>query len=505
MHMSLAIIASQALAGMKTLPVHVEVHVGAGLPGFNIVGLPNTGVRESRDRVRSAIVNSGYEFPSGRVTVNLAPADLPKNSGRFDLPIALGVLLASGQIPITDSSSASNIAQYVIAGELSLTGAVMPVSAPLLLSMGAAGCNNNIKIILPASVAGLAAMVPGVTVLQASFLYEVVNHFAGIKLLDPAMPAPANNINTNIACMSDVRGQAIAKRAMEIAATGGHNMLMTSPPGTGKSMLAHRLPGILPSLSKQHALEVAAVHSVANLDRIEISYIPPFRAPHHSVSVPALVGGGYIPKPGEISYAHRGVLFLDELLEFSRSSVEALREPLETGQITIARSHHTSVFLADFQLLAAMNPCPCGWLGHTINSCTCTPEQISRYRSKISGPFLDRIDLQVTLQANKSGWLTQTASEPSVQIKSRVVQARQIQLQRQGCLNAKLNVAELDKYCFLSQSTISLLEQAIDSWGWSSRAVHRLIKVARTIADMSHATNIKSDHISEAIQYKSFN
>lgn len=504
--MSLAVLASQALCGLQGFAVRVEVHVGAGLPSFSLVGLPDTGVRESRERVRSAIVSSGYEFPSGRVTVNLAPADLPKESGRFDLAIALGVLAASGQLAVAGrqggpADSPPSFLKYVFAGELSLTGAIVPVAAPLAIALSVARSQPGATLILPTACAGLAAHVPGLKVLAAGCLQEVVEHFCTDTALATAQAGPRALALSSTLCMSDVRGQVDARRALEIAASGGHSLLMSGPPGAGKSMLAHRLPGLLPALSEQHALEVAAVASLGGKDPI-FNTEAPFRAPHHSASMPALVGGGARPRPGEISLAHHGVLFLDELPEFQRGVLESLREPLETGCVSIARSSLTLTFPARFQLIGAMNPCPCGWLGHARMRCACTPERIDKYRGKLSGPLLDRIDIQISLPPADAAWLEAAPGEPSSAIRERVERCRGRQLQRQSCLNAGLDVQGMANFCILDQSARSLMHEAMQRWSWSARVVHRVLRVARTLADMAESHNIDARHLAEAARYR---
>lgn len=499
--MSLAILASRALCGLEGHPVRVEVHVGPGLPAFHLVGLPDTGVRESRERVRSAIISSGFEFPAGRITANLAPADLPKESGRFDLPIALGVLLASGQVQPEAGADLPDLRHYVFAGELSLTGAVVPVGAPLAIALAVARSSQDAKLIMPPDCARIAAKVPGLIVFGAATLSQVVEHFSGRVPLVAAQPMQMEPAKAALRCLSEVRGQPLARRALEIAAAGGHSLLMAGPPGTGKSMLAHRLPDLLPPLDQHHALEVSAIASLCGLES-RFSETPPFRAPHHSASAPALVGGGVRARPGEISLAHRGVLFLDELPEFGRRVLESLREPMETGCISIARAAGTITFPAAFQLVAAMNPCPCGWLGHKKLSCTCTSEQIQRYRSKLSGPLLDRVDLQIALPAADSDWMDAPRGETSESVRIRVVQCRQRQADRQKRVNASLDVSQLDQHCVLDPAAKSLLQQGMARWSWSARVMHRILRVARTLADLANDDVIGSRHVAEAIQYR---
>ncbi|MER1968119.1 YifB family Mg chelatase-like AAA ATPase [Castellaniella sp. GW247-6E4] len=498
--MSLAVLTSRALSGLQAHAVRVEVHVGAGLPAFHLVGLPGADVRESRERVRSAIVNSGFEFPAGRITANLAPAELPKESGRFDLPIALGVLLASGQVA-APGGEAPDLRAYVFAGELSLTGAITAAGAPLAIALQVARSAPGAILVLPPDAASVAAQVPGLTVLQAGTLSEVVGHFSGAGALDAAIaPVPAALDPAELPCLSDVRGQVIARRALEIAAAGRHSLLMCGPPGVGKSMLAQRLPGILPRLPASQALEVAAVLSAGGLECVHPG-APPFRAPHHSASMAALVGGGVRPRPGEISLAHHGVLFLDELPEFERRALEALREPLETGHVSIARAAGTCRFPADFQLVAAMNPCPCGWRGHPRRDCRCTPERIERYRARLSGPLLDRIDLHLAL-ASEEVWAHAPAGEPSAQVRRRVARARRIQLERQGVPNAALKAAALQRHARLDDVGLTLLAEAGRRWAWSARGAHRVLRVALTIADLAEAPGVRSGHLAEAMRYR---
>jgi len=507
--MSLAIVNSQALYGVQGAPVRVEVHVGAGLPAFYLVGLPDTGVRESRERVRSAILSSGFDFPDGRVTVNLAPADLPKASGRFDLAIALGVLLASGQIQ--DANGAPpDIRQLVVVGELSLTGAVVAVTAPLAIALGVSRQQPGLGLIMPAQGADQAAWVPNLTVWAVDSLAQLVAQLAGRHPWQQAQPAALPRQTSQAPCLSDVRGQQVARRALEVVASGAHSLLMSGPPGVGKSMLAQRLPGLLPPLSEHQMLEQAAVAALGAASHgnesdgqsVALTDVPPFRAPHHSCSVPALVGGGSHPKPGEISLAHHGVLFLDELPQFQSRVLESLREPLETGLISVARALRTHVFPARFLLVAAMNPCPCGWLGHPHMQCRCTPERLRGYLSRLSGPLLDRIDLHLQLPALKSDWMHEPPGESSRTVRERVLQCRQRQLARQGCENGRLEVAQINQHCRLDDAAQTLLQTAMQRWGWSGRVVHRVLKVARTIADMAGKQTIAKNHLAEAMQYR---
>ena len=492
--MSLAVLYSRALSGMEAALVTVEVHLANGLPSFTIVGLPETEVKESKDRVRAALQNCQFDFPARRITVNLAPADLPKESGRFDLPIALGILAATGQIP------AGKLADYEYAGELALTGELRPIRGALAMTYRAA--SKGRAFILPQANAAEAALVEEATVYPAQSLLQVAAHLAGREALTPYISQP-QRVAPHYPDMSEVKGQAQAKRALEIAAAGGHSVLMVGPPGTGKSMLAARFPGILPQMTEAEALQSAAVQSLDGSFDVAKWKTRPYRAPHHTASGVALVGGGSNPRPGEISMALHGVLFLDELPEFERKVLEVLREPLESGRITISRAARRADFPAQFQLIAAMNPCPCGYLGHYNGKCRCTPDQVSRYRGKISGPFLDRIDIQIEVPAvAQDDLLNKNDGETSAALQARVEIARQHQLARQNKSNALLSVTEIDELCVPDAQGAALLQQAISRLNLSARAYHRVLKVARTIADLSGSGNILTPHIAEAVQYR---
>ena len=469
-----------------------------GLPRLSIVGLPEAAVKESQDRVRSALLNSQFDFPLQRVTINLAPADLPKEGGRFDLAIALGILAASRQIP------ANELSQYEFLGELALNGELRPVRGVLPMALEAR--NAERQVVVPFENANEAGLVSGVSILPVKHLLDICTHLQKTASITPYCtdhtPDPATAHHT--VDLSDVRGQHHAKRALEVAAAGGHNLLMMGPPGSGKTMLASRMPGILPPMIESEALETATIASIA-VGGFDVSRwgIRPFRSPHHTASGVALVGGGSHPRPGEISLAHNGILFLDELPEFDKRVLEVLREPLESGHITISRAAHQAEFPANFQLVAAMNPCPCGYLGDSNNRCQCSTQQISRYRSKISGPLLDRIDLHIEVPNQPRAELRQDiARENSTKVRSRVIAARNIQLQRSNKPNSLLSSREIEQFCYLSEADESLLDKAIEQLGLSARAWYRILKVARTIADLAGDENIQTSHLTEAITYR---
>ncbi|MEN9418912.1 MAG: hypothetical protein RI988_2532 [Pseudomonadota bacterium] len=536
--MTLAVVRSRALDGLATREVHVEVHLANGLPGFALVGLADTEVKESRERVRAALAESGFAFPHNRrVTVNLAPADLPKESGRFDLPIALGILAASEVL------DARRLAACEFAGELSLAGELRPVRGALALALAVRREGAAHTLVLPAESAQAAARVPEVDVRAATHLAQVVQAFqpeaaaaragpggpalpasdpAAVTVSGPAAPPASGPAALPRAVASaaaggtpaasgpdlrDVRGQVAARRALEIAAAGAHPMLLVGPPGTGKSMLAHRLPSVLPTMSAQEALESAALHGLVRPGGEPAAFgVRPVRAPHHTASAVALAGGGRPPLPGEISLAHGGVLFLDELPEFPRAALEALREPLETGCVTIARAGRQAQYPARFLLVAAMNPCPCGWHGAqaaTGRACHCTAEAVARYQGRLSGPLLDRLDLIVEVPAQKPEVLLQAPpGECSATVAARVAAARARMQARQGVPNGLLEAAALAEVAALEPDARSFLNRTAERLGWSGRAVHRALKVARTVADLAGSAAVQVGHVAEAAQWR---
>jgi magnesium chelatase family protein len=503
--MALAVVLSRGLAGLDAPLVTVEVHLAGGLPAFNLVGLPDTEVKESRDRVRAALQNAQFDFPARKITVNLAPADLPKESGRYDLPIAIGILAATGQIP------GIALPRFEFAGELALGGALRPIRGGLPMALSAR--RDGRAFVLPAESAAEAALVRGATILPATSLLAVCAHLTGREMLPQLAPQPcAAADGTSGPDLADVRGQEQAKRALTIAAAGAHSLLMVGPPGTGKSMLAQRLPGILPPLSENEALAVAAIASLAGRFSVAAWSSRPFRAPHHTASAVALAGGGSDPRPGEISLAHHGVLFLDELPEWDRRVLEVLRQPLESGVIHISRAARQSTFPAEFQFIAAMNPCPCGWLGHASGRCHCTPDRIARYRGRVSGPLIDRIDLGIEVPALSAEALAVGAGAPgssadgmtSAGVRAHVTAARARQEARQGKPNARLVPREIEAHCQPDTAGAALLAQAMARLSLSARAYHRILKVARTIADLAGSPVIAVPHVAEAVAYRRF-
>ncbi len=495
--MSLAVVHTRAIFGVSAPAVTVEVHLSGGLPTLSIVGLPEAGVRESKDRVRSALINSGFDYPQRRITINLAPADLPKEGGRYDLAIALGILAASKQLPV------ESLAGWEVLGELTLAGQIRPVCGVLPAAIVCRELERT--LLIPRDNGAEAALARGCEIRVADHLLQVCAALRGEATLDtPSEPAPA--MVSGLPDLIEVKGQFQARRALEVAAAGGHNLLFSGPPGSGKSMLAARLPGLLPFLGEKERLEVAAVYSVAGRSIEGIGHgCRPFRNPHHTASAVALVGGGSQPRPGEISLAHRGVLFLDELPEFPRAVLDVLREPLETGEILISRAAQQMLFPARFQLLAAMNPCPCGYFGDVSGRCRCTPDQIQRYQGRISGPLLDRFDMQLNVAALDPAQLLDPAGgggEASAAVATRVASAMDIQQARQGRLNRDLAAGELDQACKLEAAQRDLLVKAATRLGLSARACHRVLRVARTLADLAGEDQVNEAQVLEALGFR---
>ncbi|MCO8071158.1 YifB family Mg chelatase-like AAA ATPase [Acinetobacter lwoffii] len=491
--MSFAKIYTRGLLGLHAPLIEVEVHVSSGMPSLTIVGLPEAAVRESKDRVRSAILNSGFQFPTKRLTINLAPADLPKDGSRLDLPIALGILVASGQLP----EDCTEYLEFI--GELALDGQLRPVSGTL--SIAIACQSDQHQLILPGPNAQEACQLPDFKVFAANHLKEVCEHLSQTKPLQQIESGTLATDHFYKFDLADVKGQLRPRRALEIAAAGGHSLLFRGPPGTGKTLLASRLASILPPLKTQENLEVASIYSVANANHPFGQR--PFRAPHHTASAVALVGGGSHPKPGEITLAHLGVLFLDELPEFDRKVLEVLRQPLEAKEIVISRASRQITFPANFQLVAAMNPCPCGYAFNQDIRCQCSPESIKRYQNRISGPLLDRIDLHIDVPPLQAHELQDNRpAEDSETVRQRVIAAYEIQMQRQNSLNISLSPKQLEQYASLDQSAQNILEMAQQKLNLSARGYHRVLRVARTIADLNQSPDIQSQHLSEALSYR---
>ncbi|MDV7448599.1 YifB family Mg chelatase-like AAA ATPase [Acinetobacter baumannii] len=491
--MSFSKIYTRGLLGLHAPLIEVEVHVSQGLPSLTIVGLAEAAVRESKDRVRSAIINSGFQFPTKRLTINLAPADLPKDGSRLDLPIALGILIASGQLPENCTED------FEFIGELALDGHVRPVSGALTLAMACQQAQH--KIVLPVDNSQDISHLPNLECYPVNHLKEVCEHFLGTQKLAHAQPSAYSNEMPYKFDLADVKGQLRPRRALEIAAAGGHSLLFKGPPGTGKTLLASRLPSILPPLSTQETLEVASIYSISNTPHTFGQR--PFRAPHHTASAIALVGGGSHPKPGEITLSHLGVLFLDELPEFDRKVLEVLRQPLESKEIIISRAARQITYPANFQLIAAMNPCPCGYAFNQDNRCQCSPESIKRYQNRISGPLLDRIDLHIDVPPLKAQELQDpTPAEDSTTVRQRVIYAYEQQMQRQDCLNQALSPKQLEQYAVLDSTSQRMIEMAQQRLNLSARAYHRVLRVARTIADLAQSEVIQSPHLTEALSYR---
>ncbi len=496
--MGLAVVFSRCVHGSEALSIRVETHLSNGLPSCSLVGLPETAVRESRERVRSAIINSGFEFPQRRITINLAPGDVPKDGTRFDLAIAVSILAASNQVP------AGMLEHNEFVAELALDGSLRTVRAGIATAVACTRAGRD--LIVSSSSAGNACLVPDARIRAAGNLRDVAAHLGEVETLPLCLPGPPVGASPSLPDLADVYGQQQARRALELAASGGHNLLMIGPPGTGKSMLAARLSGILPPLNDDDALAVASLHSIAGLERDPQAWAcRPFRSPHHSASPAAITGGGREPAPGEMSLAHLGVLFFDELPEFDRRALEALREPLEQRSVSISRASGRYVFPANFQFVAAMNPCPCGYLGDPAIDCQCTNQAIDRYRSRLSGPLVERIDLQVQVPRQTRDLLANTTgAESSDAVQRRVVHIRTLQLERQGVLNAALEGAALKLHCEMDADARELLARSIEHFALSARGHHKILRVARTLADIDGHPRLSQAHLAEAIGYRLF-